>query len=140
MSILKSLQNYLKTYAGMEIKPLSEILTDQVSEYASSYAIAPSGNSKIEADILGNKRYENNYIFFAKEAAQNEIDRQENYGFLEAFSEWIEEQNDAGNFPVLPEKYEAESISVSNAMLVGVEEDGTGLYQVQIKLIFVRRG
>ena len=29
-----------------------------------------------------------------KEAAADEVDRQDNYDFLESFSDWIDEQND----------------------------------------------
>lgn len=139
MSIIKSLQDYLQTYDGMSLRPISEVLTDTTRELPSSYALAPSGNGKTTTDIIGNRTYENNYVFYAKEAAADEIDRQENYDFLENFSDWLEEQNEVDNFPVLPAGYEVEGLEVSNAMLFDIDEDGTGLYQVQIKLIFTKR-
>jgi hypothetical protein len=36
----------------------------------------------------------------------------------------------------LPANYIVEELNVSNAILFDIEEDGTGLYQVQIQLIF----
>ncbi len=139
MSTIKTLQDYLKTYDGMEMKSIPEVLTDQARESPSSYALAPSGNGKVITDIIGNKTFENNYVFYAKEAAADEVDRQENYDFLESLSDWLDDQNDAGNLPALPGKYEAESLEVANAMLFDIDKDGVGLYQVQIKLKLTKR-
>ncbi|MDJ0305390.1 MULTISPECIES: minor capsid protein [Dehalobacter] len=136
MSIIKALQDYLKTYEGMNLQPLA---TDMAGTVVSKYALAPSGNGKTVTDIIGNKTFENNYVFYAKEAAANEVDRQDNYDFLEGLSDWLDEQNDADNFPELPTGYDVESIEVSNAMLFDIDEDGTGLYQVQIKLKFTKK-
>jgi len=139
MSIIKSLQDYLVAFDGMELRPIAQVLTDTTNANPSSYALAPAGNGKIVTDITGNKTYQNNYVFYAKEAAADEVDRQENYDFLESFSDWIEEQNDKENFPVLPANYQVEEIKVSNILLFDIDEDGTGTYQVQIQLIFIRK-
>lgn len=135
MSIIKSLQDYLEQYEKMDMQPLT-VKTDFADEKVSSYSVAPSGNGKINSDILGNRTYQNNYVFYAREAAADEIDRQGNYDFLEGFSEWLEEQNEEGNLPALPGRYKAEELRVSNIMLFDVNEDGTGLYQVQLQLEF----
>ncbi len=135
MSIIKSLQDYLETFEGMDMQPLT-IKTDMADKAVSSYSVAPSGNGKINTDILGNTIYQNNYVFYAREAAADETDRQENYDFLEGFSEWLEEQNEESNLPKLPGRYKAEELRVSNIMLFDINEDGTGLYQVQLQLEF----
>ncbi len=137
MSIIKSLQNYLEQYERMDMQPLT-VKTDMTDAVASSYSVAPSGNGRISSDILGNRTYQNNYVFYAREAVSDEIDRQENYDFLEGFSEWLEEQNAEGNLPELPGRYRAEELRVSNIMLFDVNEDGTGLYQVQLQLKFIK--
>lgn len=134
MSIIKALQDFLMRYDGMSI-----VLTDRPDEVPSSYAVAAAGSGEIRQDIIGNRTYQNSYIFQAREAAANETDRQENYDFLEAFADWLEEQNDADTLSVLPGKYQAEALEVSNVMLVDLDEDGTGLYQVQLQLIFTKR-
>ncbi len=135
MSILKSLQSFLEGYGKMDLV----VLTDQTTEQPSSYAIAPSGNSKITEDILGNRSYQNSYIFYAKELAASEVDRQDTYDFLEDFSDWLEEQSDTGNLPSLPGNYQVESLEVSNAMLFDIEENGCGIYQIQLQFIFTKR-
>ena len=139
MSIIKSLQTWLELFNGLELRSIPKVLTDQTDEDTSSYAIAPAGNGKIITDILGNKTFQNGYIFYAKEAAGNEIDRQVNYDFLEALTDWIEDKNDNKVLPVLPADYDSEEIQVSNAMLFDIAEDGTGTYQVQIQFIFRKR-
>lgn len=139
MSLIKNLQDFLGAYPGMELQPLPKVLTDQTGENPSSYALAPAGNGKIKTDIIGNKTFQNSYLFYAKESAANEIDRQDNYDFLEGLTDWLEEQNDAGNYPALPCGYAAESLEVSNGMMVDLFDDGTGLYQIQIQFTFERR-
>jgi len=139
MSIIKALQDYLITYDNMELRSIQRMMTDTTLNTPSSYAVAPAGNSKVITDIAGNRTYQNNYIFYAKETAADEVDRQDNYDFLEDFSDWIEEQNDQGVFPTLPENYEVEEINVSNILLFDIEDDGTGLYQVQIQMIFTKK-
>jgi len=139
MSIIKALQDYLKSYDNMELREIQTMLTDITLNVPSSYAVAPTGNSKVITDIAGNKTFQNNYVFYAKESAADEVDRQDNYDFLEDFCDWIEEQNDQSIFPALPENYEVEEINVSNILLFDIEDDGTGLYQVQIQMIFTKK-
>jgi hypothetical protein len=139
MSIIKSLQTFLSTYPGMTLQPLQKILTDRVGEQPTGYALAPTGNNTTSVDLAGNRTFTHSYIFWAKEAAANEVDRQDAHDFLEDFSDWLEEQDDAGNYPVLPTSYAVDSLTVSNAMLMDLEDDGTGLYQIQIALIFEKR-
>ncbi len=126
MSILSALQIYFKDYSGMEIQ------TDIIGKEPGSYAIAPTGNSKTSEDILGNKTFENNYVFYAKELVSNEVDRKDNQDFLEDFQSWIDNQT---TFPSLSGSYKVIEMSVSNALLFDVNEDGLGVYQIQIKLI-----
>ncbi|QIB68265.1 hypothetical protein Ami103574_02575 [Aminipila butyrica] len=147
MSIIKAVQDFLCTYKGMDLqeveveeteagpifKAISAVLTDRTDEGPSSYALQPTGNSVTRKDILGNKTYEHDYVFYAKEAAGDEVDRQDNYSFMEGLFSWLEDQDEAGNFPELPTGYTAEGLTVANIILFELEER-VGLYQVQIKL------
>lgn len=131
MSILKSLQEYIKSYDGIaEIQKISTYTADEKG----GYAIGVSASNKISEDVLGNKVFLNNYVLFAKELAVDEVDRQEKQDFLEDFSDWLDEQNSKGVFPTLSGKFKVVSISVANAMLFDISEDGTGIYQVHIAL------
>lgn len=131
MSILKALQDYLSGYDGMQP---TRILTDRV-ENTASYAVAPTGNTAVIEDVLGNRTYENDYVFLARECTADEIDRQDNYDFLEGLYDWLE----TAPLPELPGQYEAEKITPSNIMLIDVDDHGTGVYQIQIKLTISKR-
>lgn len=123
MTILRTLQEFISKYNGMEV------LTDYEGKQ-SGYALQPTGNDTYKQDILGNKYYQNNYIFYVREIAREEEDRASNQDFLEDFSQWLDEQR----LPELAGRFTAQDMTVSNCMLMDIESDGTGIYQVQIQL------
>ena len=123
MTILKTLQAFISNYNGMTV------LTDFEGKQ-SGYALQPTGNDTYKEDVLGNKFYLNNYIFYVREVAREEEDRASNQDFLEDFSIWLDEQK----LPELPGRFSAENMTVSNCMLMDIDTDGTGIYQVQIQL------
>ena len=144
MSILKTLQDFLLDFGmdmaiteieGEVLNIIDYINTDVVDKEPTSFALAPSGNTKIKEDILGNKTYQNSYVFYAKENAMGEADRQDTYNFLEAFSAWV----DSGVLPSLQEPYRALKLEVSNGILIDMDENKNGLYQIQIQFIYHRR-
>ena len=130
MSIIRALQEYLKQFENMEMMIVS---TDGTGSAVPGYAVAPAGNSRTVEDIAGNRTYINNYIFYAREYVTSEIERQENYDFLDAFFEWIEDNDKKGVYPQIT-GYTVENISATNILLFDVGEDGRGTYQIQIKL------
>lgn len=123
MTILRTLQKFISNYNGMTV------LTDYEGKQ-SGYALQPTGNDTYKEDVLGNKYFLNNYIFYVREIAREEEDRADNQDFLEDFAMWLDEQR----LPELPGKFTAEDMTVSNCMLMDIESDGTGVYQVQIQL------
>lgn len=134
MSIIKSVQDYLTKYPGMSLVPLKDIQTEYTPAMQGTYALAPTGNTAMNKDILGNVTYQHSYIFFARERAADEVDRADMYDFLEAFMDWLETQADAGNLPKLPGRYEAIDLEAMNHMLFDIQEDGLGVYQVHLTL------
>lgn len=136
MSILSSLQEYLTKFDGMELRPISEVLTDRPEGPASAYAVAPAGNGQTSQDVTGRRVYHNSYVFYAQECVGAEADRAGNWDFLEALTAWLEQRADAQDFPQLPAPYTVEGLEVANAMLVDINDDGFGTYQVQIQLEF----
>ena len=134
MTIIKALQDFLETYTGLELRPIHEVLTDITRAQPSSYALVPSGNGEVVKDVVGNRWYTSLYTFYALECVGDEADREENYEFLESLAGWLEEQEDSGNYPVLPTPYSVERIEPYYATLYDISQNGTGLYQVQIQL------
>ena len=134
MSIIRALQEYLKQFEGMEMMIVS---TDGTGSAVPGYAVAPAGNSRTVEDIIGNRTYINNYIFYAREYVTSEIERQENYDFLDVFFEWIEDNDNNGVYPQIT-GYTVENINATNVLLFDVGEDGRGTYQIQIKLTLAK--
>ena len=111
---------------------MQPIMTDGV-ESEGGYALQPIGNSKTITDIVGNRTYINNYAFYARGYTGSEVDRQDNYEFLDDFFNWIEENEENERYPVI-KGYRVEEISATNALLFDVDVDGRGTYQLQIQL------
>ena len=116
MSIIRALQDYLMDFDGMELRTIH---TDGTESEAGTCAIAPAGNSKTVEDIIGNRSYLNNYV-------------------LDAFFEWLEDNNDNEVYPVIS-GYTVEGISAANVLLFDVDEAGRGTYQIQIQLRLTKR-
>ena len=79
MSIINTLREYLSEYEGLDL-----VMTDFL-QGAGSYAVTQSAGGSITRDILGNRTYQNSYIFLAKESGTDEVDRQDHYDFLSHF-------------------------------------------------------
>jgi len=132
MSIIKATRSWLGGFDGMTV------LTE-TTQGVGTYSLAPSGNAVKSVDIMGNRTYQNSYVFLAKENRLNEVDRQDTFDFLESLTAWVEEQADAENYPVLSEPYIVDGIEVSNGMLIDVDDNGEGTYQVQIQIYITKR-
>lgn len=133
MSIINTLREYLSEYEGVHL-----VLTDFV-QGAGSYAVAQSAGGSITRDILGNKTYQNSYIFLAKESGSDEVDRRDNYDFLERFCQWLEDRNDRKDLPKLAAPYTPVRIEVSGVSLMDVEESGAVTYQVQLQFTYQKK-
>lgn len=60
----------------------------------------------------------------------------ENSGFYERFSNWIEEQNDIGNLPILTGNKEAKSIEVLTSGYLFDSSEDNARYQIQMRLTY----
>ncbi len=130
--MIKKLQEWLERFEYMGMLPLSEVLTD-LTDGVGTYALQAAGNATTEIDVLGNRIYTNNYVFYAREHTLGESERMSNHDFLNALQEWIEEQAESEDLPSWG-RYEVESVDVSNGMLFDIDEDGSGIYQVQLQV------
>lgn len=130
MSIIGTLQRYLSEYKNVDL-----VLTDMTRE-TGSYALSQSASGEIRRSITGGKTYQNSYIFLMKEHGKDEVDRQDNYDFLEGFCEWLEERVDRMDLPALDAPYQPVAIEVSNVSLMDLDDNGDATYQAQIQFIY----
>ncbi len=118
---------------------MNGILIDWHSQ--DKFGLMPVGQSTIsrEEDIMGNitvhKQY--NFSLYAQNFTVEDVIRIETIGFLDRFSEWIEEESAKGNAPVFGDNPDTEEITAQNGMLYELYENGKfGRYQLQISVIF----
>ena len=60
-------------------------------------------------------------VYKRQEHGGDEVDRQDNYDFLEGFCQWLEGRNERRDLPQLPSPYLPVSLEVSNVMLMDIE-------------------
>lgn len=133
MSTIGALQKYLAEYEAVDL-----VLTD-MTRGTGSYALSQSASGAFKRDVVGSVTYQNSYIFMMKEHGKDEVDRQDNYDFLEEFCEWLEERADRGDLPALKAPYRPVFIEVSNVMLMDLDNNGDATYQVQIQFIYQKK-
>ena len=105
------------------------------------FGLVPTGQTTIsrEEDITGaiiaHKQY--NFSLYAQNFTIDDVIRVETIGFLDRFTEWIEEQSVNGTAPTFGDDPTAEEITAQNGMLFELYEDGQrGRYQLQISVTF----
>ena len=106
-----------------------------------TFGLMPMGQSTINRyeDILGNvilyKQY--NFALYATQFTIEDLIRIETIGFLDRFTDWIENESIQGRAPTFGDNPDEEEISAQNGMLYQLYDDGkTGRYQLQIAVKF----
>lgn len=134
-TMIKSVRNYFidcplmidrkinVDYLGLEA---NQYTIDSVPVDTVIQQYADGGALKQFVFAIGSREYYNSDV----------INNIENSGFYELFSNWIAEQNDLGNLPVLPYNRVATNIeTTTSGYLFSVDED-TGRYQIQLRLTY----
>ena len=136
MSIISALKTYIQTYTGL--KTDAPVWVDTIGANPTEYAIIPLAGAKIvEQYINGGSLREYPFAFQSAEYTADELERIENSGFFEAFSDWLEIQTLAGVLPTLGAKQTATEIEATGwGYLFQQGQSKTGIYQVQCRLIY----
>ena len=105
------------------------------------FGLMPTGQAIIsrKEDIIGNVvvHKQCNFSLYAQNFTIDDVIRIETIGFLEEFSNWIEEQSVNGTAPVFGDNPDEEEITAQNGMLFQLYDDGlSGRYQLQISVTF----
>ena len=137
MSIIESLSDFIKTCP--HLNAFADLHVDEVSADEQNYSIDPlPGGRVVETDILGNKTREYPFAFTSREITVDDLSRISNNGFFENFAEWLEDQTDTENLPILGTNKIAESIEATSwgYLYQRDENDQTGIYQIICKLTY----
>lgn len=141
MSKIQQMRDFIARCPHMDV--FTEQHIDWTTAEPGNYGIMPTGESIINVveDINGNKiKYKQaNFSLYASFFTVNDVVRLESAGFLEDFTDWIEEQSENGTFPHFGDVPDEERITAQNGMLFRLSENGkTGLYQIQIQCFYTK--
>jgi hypothetical protein len=135
MSIIDNLRTYLATYSGL--KANAPMWVDALGPNPTEYAIIPLPGEKIlEAYINGGSLRSFPFAFQSTESTADNLERLETNGFYEAIAAWFETQTEAGVLPTLTSKTAVSIEAMGWGYLYEQGESGTGIYQVQCRLVY----
>lgn len=142
MSDIEKIRNWLHQYP--EINRIGALRVDYYTEQPDNGSIDPSGLVEIsrKSDILGNVTVENQYnfglYFVLAKSPEDDAGATENADWLLDFQRWIQEQSIRRNVPVFGDVPESETITAQNGKVEAADEEGTGIYSVQLSVTFTK--
>ena len=142
MSALEKIRKWLLTYP--EIGRLQGLRVDYYTTQPDNGSIDPSGLVEVtrKEDILGNVTVENQYnfvlIFVLAKSPEDDKGATENADWLLDLQSWIQEQSIRRRVPTFGDLPHSETISAQNGKVDAADEEGTGLYSVQLSINFTK--
>lgn len=142
MSDLEKIRNWLHQYP--DINRIGTLRVDYYTEQPDNGSIDPSGLVEIsrKSDILGNVTVDNQYnfglYFVLAKSPEDDVGAKENADWLLDFQRWIQEQSIRRNVPVFGDVPESETITAQNGKVEAADEEGTGIYSVQLSVTFTK--
>lgn len=134
-TVMNNICEYLADCPALD--PELPLFLDYVDD-KDCYSVTTVPNVPFTKDILGNKTYTVTFQFAYRTKISNDVERGRAVEFLEAFSAWIDEQNELKSFPALPDNAVGRSIRVieTGALDEVTEERTTGVYVAQLEFIY----
>lgn len=142
MTIIESIRNFIKTCPFLEeFDGAIRIGVDFLDEQSTTYSIEKVPcNPIIKRYVDGSTKKQEQFIFASREIyGQDVFNNLDNINFYEKFAQWIETNDDKGNLPVLENGKESLSIEVTSNGYAFQTDVDKAQYQIQMKLIFMKR-
>lgn len=133
MSDIKAIQDFLLSYQALEDD--RPVWVEMLGEEPLSYTVFLVPGKQVEEDIMGNKTVSYPFGFGAVEviADNSALLAAE---FYEEFADWLGEQTELGNLPVLDTGKTAISIEALDTATIIERAEKTGVFQILCKLIY----
>ncbi len=134
MSIIGAIQTYLKSYSNLESG--APVWVDYLGSSPVEYSIQPlPGSIVLESYINGSSLRSYAFAFQSMESTADDLERLGTQGFYEEFAEWLEQQTENEDLPILDSGKTALSIEATGwGYLYQQGESATGVYQIQCRL------
>lgn len=139
-TIIQSLQDYFSTCPLLMGQGLS-LNTNYLEPNAKSFGIFPlPGDKQIERYLSGGGIYEFSFALQVNESHLDELTRLQTQGFFEQFGKWLDEQNEAENYPILSTNEEVFDIeALSQGYLVDMGDSDVSTYEVPCRISYERK-
>lgn len=136
MSVISAVRTYLAGYSGL--KTGAPLWVDYLGSDPTQYAVIPLAGTKIvESYINGSSLRVFPFAVQSMESTADDLERLDNNGFFETFSDWLESQTAAGLLPTLSAGKTPELIEATGwGFLYEIGVSDTGIYQVQCRLVY----
>lgn len=142
MSDLEKVRNWLLSYP--KIDRIQGLGVDYYSAQPNNGSIDPSGLVEISrtTDIIGNTTVRNQYnfalYFVLAKSPEDNVGATENADWLLDLQKWIQEQSIRKQAPIFGDEPKTETISAQNGKVDAADEEGTGVYSVQLSIEFTK--
>jgi hypothetical protein len=132
----EKINKWLQTYEPInDIAEIEEIHYERGTENVRNLALQRAGFANLPARYITSRGWHRQYqyMLFLRSESEIDIQRLENLDWLDDLSNWLDEQSNAGNFPVLDNGRIVEKVSCANALTYQEDEDGAiSLYSLQL--------
>lgn len=137
MSILEAIKTYMLTLPLLENDTL--FFSDHSTGREVQYSIIQSpGTRVLDEDLAGNQDCQYTFAFQSIESTLDELQRFANVNFYEELEAWFISQSNSNILPTLSAKQHPEKIETLAWGYLMQEETGTGVYQVQCRLLYIQ--
>ena len=143
MNALETVKKWLSTFPQFGV--LSEFQVDYTDKIPGTGGILPDGLVEVsrKRDIVGNTTVTNQYnfgLYYVFEKAPNDdVGASKNADWIVDLQEWVQKQSVTGAAPVFGDDPREERITAQNGTLLQTDEEGTGVYVVQLSVRFIKK-
>lgn len=139
MTIAEGLINFLWNFTDENGLSIKEILMDIIDGKPYVLSVASSSDNTIRRYLNKDEVKEANFQVFLKGYVKEDYDRIRNTQLVDKMKEWINRQSKMKVFPEIGENRTCRKIEANNAMLYDTNENGEGLYLLQVKITYYEK-
>ena len=131
MTVAGSLKTWLMTNESIEL--LEDIDTDFLQAEAESAGTYKQPSDNVLVFIDGTKQITSYYLVLFRQASKLEAERLSNAEFMEAFENWVEDQDNAENYPA---GINCQRVAIANSYYMQEADVSTAVYQISIAITY----
>lgn len=139
MTIAEGLIDFLWDFRDEKGLSINDVLMDVAEGSPDVLSVAPSSDHTIKRYLNGDEVKEANFQVFLMAYTKQNYKRIENTQLIDKMKEWINRQSKLRNFPHIGEYRTCRKIEANNGFMYENNNNGEGLYLLQIKITYYER-